>query len=81
MCMHVRNFAKTRTVFEDAVVKSMVAQIKLPFKAGGDMCARVAGGELEAAATKVTVPTSPTGVQAVFVAFDDGQPQVHGVDP
>ena len=41
------------------------------------MCARVAGGELEAAAT--TVPTSPTEVQAMFVGFDDNQPQVHEV--
>ena len=39
------------------------------------MCARVAGGELEAAA----VPTAPTEVQAMFVGFDDDQPQMHEV--
>ena len=79
MCQHVCNFAKTRAVIEDAVVKSMVAQIKLPVSAGGDVRARVAGGELEAAAKTVTVPSSPTSVQAMFVGFDDDQPQVHEV--
>ena len=49
MCKHVYNVAKTRAAIEDAVVMSMVAQIKLPVNAGGDVCARVAGGELEAA--------------------------------
>ena len=34
-------------------------------------------GEWEAAAKTVTVPTSPTEVQAMFVGFDDDQPQVH----
>ena len=76
---HGYNLAKTRAVIEDAVVKSMVAQIKLPVNAGGDVCARVAGEELEAAANTVTVPTSPTDVQAIFVGFDDDQPQVHEV--
>ena len=28
----------------------------------------------------VTVPTSPADVQAMFVGFDDDQPQVHEVD-
>ena len=50
--------AKTRAVIEHAVVKSMVAHINLPVNAGGDVCARVVGGELQAAAKKVTVPTS-----------------------
>ena len=54
MCKHVYNSAKTRAVIEDAVVKSTVAQINLPVNAGGDVCARVAGGELEAAAKTVT---------------------------
>ena len=60
-------------------VQGLVAQIKLPVNAGGDVCARVAGGELEAAAKTVTMPTSPTEVQAMFVGFDDEQPQVHEV--
>ena len=54
MCKHVYNSAKTRAVIEDAVVKSTVAQINLPVNAGGDVYARVAGGELEAAAKTVT---------------------------
>ena len=58
LCKHVNNFAKTRAVIEDGVVKSRVAQIKLPVNAGGDVCAQIAGGELEAAAKTVTVPTS-----------------------
>ena len=69
MCKHVCNFAKTRAVIEDGVVKSMVAEIKLPVNAGGDACARVAGGELQAAAKTVAVPTSPTEVQATFVGL------------
>ena len=44
-----------------------------------DVCTRVAGGELEAAAKTDTVPTSPTEVQVLFVGFDDDQPQVHEV--
>ena len=55
--------------------RAWLRKIKLPVHAGGDVCARVAGGELEAAA----VPTSPTEVQAMFVGFDDDQPQMHEV--
>ena len=79
MCKHVCHFAKTRAVIEDAAVKSVAAQVKLPVNAEGDVCARVAGGVLEAAAKTVTVPTSPAEVQAMFVGFDDDQPQVHEV--
>ena len=49
-CKLVYSSARTRAVIEDAVVKSMVAHIKLPVNAGGNVCARGAGGELEAAA-------------------------------
>ena len=79
LCKHVCNFARTRAVIEDGAFKSTVAQIKLPVNAGGDVCAQVAGGELETAAKTVTVPTSPTEVQAMFVGFDDDRPQVHEV--
>ena len=78
--MHVHNFSKTRAAIEDAVVKSMVARIKQPVNDGAGVRARVAGRELEAAAKTVTVPTSPTKVQAMFVGFDDDQPEVHEVD-
>ena len=47
---------------------------------GGNVCARVAGGELETAAKTVTVPISPTEVEAMFFGFDD-QSQVHEVGP
>ena len=75
--------AKTRAVIEDVVVKSMVAQINLPMIFVGTVCARVAGGELEAVAKTVTVTVSisPTEVDAMFVVFDDDQPQVHDVGP
>ena len=75
MCKLVYNSAKTRAFIEDAEVKSMVAKINLPVNAGGDVCARVAGGELEATSKTVTVPTSPTEVQAMFAGLDDDKPQ------
>ena len=59
ICKQMYTFVKTRAVIEGAVFKSMVAHIKLPVNSGGDVRARVVGGEMEAAAKTVTVPTSP----------------------
>ena len=71
-CKLVYSSARTRAVIEDAVVKSMVAHIKLPVNAGGKRvctrCWRRVGGSCE---KPVTVPTSPADVQAMFVGFDD----------
>ena len=50
MCKHVGNFAKTRAVLGDAVVKGMAAHMNLPVNAGGCACTsfwRRVGGSCE----------------------------------